>query len=88
MKEEWIMKAAPNRIKTSILLDKTLLEEIDLYNPFPSRDKFLDQACKAYLRELRRKIIDGRLAEACLDAAEEDISVSKEWEYTAMEGWE
>ena len=47
-------------VKTTVLLDRNLLEEMDQFNPFRTRKEFLDHACKLYLKELRRKSIDER----------------------------
>jgi len=77
-----------NTVKTTVILEKGLMEEIDRYNPFRTRKKFLDQACKTYLRELRRKLTDDKLAAACAAAAPEDSSVNEEWEPIALEVWE
>ena len=75
------------KLKTTILLDRDLLEEIDRYNPFSTRKEFLDQACRAYLIELRRRLIDEKLAEACKEAGEEDAALNEEWEGVTLERW-
>ncbi len=75
------------KIKTTVLFEKRLLDEIDEFNPFNTRKDFLDQACKIYLKELRRRAIDEKLAKACSEAEAEDISVNEEWETIAPEGW-
>ena len=75
------------KVKTTVLFEKSLLEEIDEFNPFKTRKDFLDQACKIYLKELRRRIIDEKLAKACSESEAEDHSVNEEWEPTALEGW-
>jgi len=75
------------KVKTTVLFEKSLLEEIDEFNPFKTRKDFLDQACKIYLKELRRRIIDEKLAKACSESESEDRSVNEEWEPTALEGW-
>ena len=74
-------------VKTSVLFDKSLLEEVDRYNPFQTRKDFLDHACRVYLQQLRRKDIDEQLAAACSEAEREDESVNKEWEGTTLETW-
>ncbi len=75
------------KVKTTVLFEKSLLEEIDEFNPFKTRKDFLDQACKIYLKELRRRVIDEKLAKACSEAEAEDLSVNEEWETIALEGW-
>jgi hypothetical protein len=82
------METHPNpTVKTTIILDKNLLEEIDHYNPFPTRKDFLNEACKTYLQQLRKKLIDEELAQACADAADEDAIVDEEWESINLESW-
>jgi len=76
-----------HRVKTTIALEKDLLDKIDKYNPFPTRKQFLDQACEAYLRELRRRVIDDKLAAACSEAAAEDSAINEEWEAITLESW-
>jgi len=75
------------KVKTTVLFEKRLLEEIDEFNPFKTRKDFLDQACKIYLKELKRIAIDENLAKACSDAKAEDLSVNEEWETIALEDW-
>jgi len=75
------------KVKTTVLFEKSLLEEIDEFNPFKTRKDFLDQACKIYLKELKRIVIDENLAKACSDAKAEDLSVNEEWETIALEDW-
>jgi len=75
------------KVKTTVLFEKSLLEEIDEFNPFKTRKDFLDQACKIYLKELRRRVIDEKLAKACSEAEAEDRSVNEEWESVTLEGW-
>ena len=75
------------KVKTTVLFEKSLLEEIDEFNPFKTRKAFLDQACKIYLKELRRRVIDEKLAKAGSEAEAEDRSVNEEWESIALEGW-
>ena len=82
------MKAKHRQIvKTSIILEKHLIEEIDEYNPFTTRKEFLDQACRGYLLELKRRLIDEKLADACSKAKLEDQSVDDEWEEITLESW-
>ena len=81
------METHSRKIKTTVLLEKALLDEIDQHNPFATRKEFLDQACKAYLHELRRKFINDQLAVACAEAADEDSAVNKEWESITLEAW-
>ena len=76
-----------SKVKTTVLFEKSLLEEIDEFNPFKTRKDFLDQACKIYLKELRRRVIDEKLAKACSEAEVEDRSVNEEWESITLEGW-
>jgi len=76
------------KVKTTILFEKNLLEEIDEFNPFQTRKEFLDQACKTYLKEIRRHLIDDQLAKACSEAGDEDGSVNEEWDPITLEGWE
>ncbi len=75
------------KVKTTVLFEKSLLEEIDEFNPFKTRKDFLDKACKMYIKELRRRVIDEKLAKACSEAEAEDRSVNEEWETIALEGW-
>lgn len=72
-------------VKTTILLDKKLLDEIDQNNPFPTRKEFLRRASQEYLTKLRRRQIDEQLSEACSKAHEEDLSVNNEWEGITLE---
>ena len=75
------------KVKTTVLFEKNLLEEIDQFNPFQTRKEFLDQACKMYLKELKRRLIDEQLAKACSEASYEDTSVNEEWEPFTLESW-
>ena len=75
------------KVKTTVLFEKSLLEEIDEFNPFKTRKDFLDQACKIYLKELRRRVINEKLAKACSEAEVEDRSVNEEWGSITLEGW-
>ena len=74
-------------VKTSISLDKNLLEEIDRYNPFPTRKEFLDRACRDYLEEVKRKQLYDALAAACAESADEDMTGNKEWDHVTLETW-
>jgi metal-responsive CopG/Arc/MetJ family transcriptional regulator len=74
-------------VKTTILLDKKLLDEIDRNNPFSTRKEFLKRASQEYLIKLRRRQIDEQLAEACSKAHEDDLSVNDEWEAITLENW-
>jgi hypothetical protein len=85
MKFQSSMKST--KIKTTILFEKGLLEEIDKFNPFQTRKAFLGEACKRYLNQLRQKTIDDKLAKACAEAEAEDRSVNKEWEPITLEDW-
>jgi len=76
------------KVKTTILLEKDLLKEIDEFNPFNTRKEFLDQACKTYIEELKRHLIDEQLAKACSEAGNEDSAVNEEWDLITLEGWE
>ena len=76
-----------NAVKTTILFERDLLEEIDRFNPFPTRKAFMEQACRSYMRELKRHQIDKELETACAEAAEEDKSLNEEWEAATLEGW-
>ena len=74
-------------VKTTVLFEKKLLEAIDQYNPFPTRKEFLDKACRAFIRELRRAVIDRELAAACAESASEDMLVNEDWEEASLENW-
>ena len=74
-------------VKTSVLLEKKILEEIDQYNPFPTRKEFLNRACRDYLIQLRRKRIDEQLEAACSEAGKEDMSVNEDWEEITLGSW-
>ncbi len=76
-----------SKVKTTIQLEKSLLEDIDRCNPFSTRREFLDQACKAYLQELKRRQINDKLEAACAEAAAEDTAVNEEWEQITLEAW-
>ena len=74
-------------VKTTVLFEKKLLEQIDKYNPFHTRKDFLGEACKKYLGQLKRKQIDEQLAKACSEAETEDCDVNEEWEAITLEDW-
>ncbi len=74
-------------VKTTVILDQSLIEEIDRINPFPTRKEFLARASKEYLEKLKRKAVDERLATACAEAADEDRQVNLEWEGVTLETW-
>lgn len=75
------------KVKTTVLFEKSLLEEIDQLNPFKTRKDFLSEACRIYLRAIKRREIDGKLAKACSEAETEDHAVNEEWEPIALEDW-
>ncbi len=79
--------ARNSKVKTTVLFEKNLLEEIDQFNPFQTRKEFLDQACKNYLKNIKRRVIDDQLAKACSQAGDEDLAVNEEWEPITMEVW-
>ncbi len=74
-------------VKTTVILDQSLIEEIDRINPFPTRKEFLARASKEYLEKLKRKAVDEKLAVACAEAAEEDLLENNEWENVTLETW-
>ncbi|MDZ7699722.1 MAG: hypothetical protein U5R49_23265 [Deltaproteobacteria bacterium] len=80
-------KVDDRKVKTTVLLEKRLLDEIDELNPFNTRKDFLHQACKAYLKQMKRRSIDEQLARACSESAAEDFSINEEWEPIALENW-
>jgi len=86
MESQYATKSS--KVKTTVLFEKNLLDEIDQFNPFQTRKEFLDQACKIYLRELRKRLIDEQLSKACSEAGYEDTSVNEEWEPVTLEGWQ
>jgi metal-responsive CopG/Arc/MetJ family transcriptional regulator len=77
-----------NKLKTSVILDRNLIKEIDQHNPFPTRKEFLDNACREYLGQLRRKHAYEQLAAACAASVDEDKEVNEDWEVTSLEHWE
>ncbi|MGQ9618671.1 MAG: hypothetical protein ACUVUG_06900 [Candidatus Aminicenantia bacterium] len=82
------MKSHSNiAVKTTVILDQSLIEEIDRINPFPTRKEFLARASREYLEKLKRKAVDEQLASACAEAAEEDRQVNVEWEEVTLETW-
>jgi len=74
-------------VKTTVILDQSLIDEIDRINPFPTRKEFLAQASREYLEKLKHKAIDEQLAAACAKAGEEDRQVNEEWEGITLESW-
>jgi metal-responsive CopG/Arc/MetJ family transcriptional regulator len=74
-------------IKTTVIFDQSLIEEIDRINPFPTRKEFLSRASREYLEKLKHRAIDEQLAAACAEAAEEDRLVNDEWESVTLETW-
>jgi hypothetical protein len=74
-------------VKTTVILDQSLIEEIDGSNPFSTRTEFLACASREYLEKLKRRVVDQRLAEACAEAAEEDRLENDEWESVTLETW-
>jgi len=86
MESQYATKSS--KVKTTVLFEKNLLDEIDQFNPFQTRKEFLDQACKIYLRELRKRLIDEQLSKACSEAGYEDTPVNEEWAPVTLEGWQ
>ncbi len=74
-------------VKTTVILDQSLIEEIDGNNPFSTRTEFLARASREYLEKLKRRAVDRQLAEACAEAAEEDRVENDEWEGVTLETW-
>jgi hypothetical protein len=74
-------------VKTTVIFDQTLIDEIDHNNPFPTRTEFLARASREYLEKLKRSVTDQQLAAACVEAAEEDRLGNEEWENTTLETW-
>ena len=74
-------------VKTTTPIQKMLLDEIDQVNPFRTRREFFEEACRYYLRALKRKLVDQQLEEACRDSADEDILENADWEGAALEDW-
>jgi len=81
------MTIQDNTRKTSISLDKHLLEEIDRLNPFPTRKAFFQQACRDYLEDLKRRTVYRKLADACAESAAEDTAENRQWEDATLENW-
>ncbi|MFP4036792.1 MAG: hypothetical protein ACLFUE_04670 [Desulfobacteraceae bacterium] len=75
------------KIRTTVIMDRSLVEEIDRLNPFSTRKEFLDRACKSYIMVLKRQKIDEQLSTACSQAAIEDSEVNEEWEAITLENW-
>ena len=74
-------------VKTTVILEQSLIEEIDGSNPFSTRTEFLARASREYLEKLKRRVVDQQLAEACAEAAEEDRLENDEWESVTLETW-
>ena len=74
-------------VKTTVIFDQSLIDEIDRMNPFPTRKEFLARASKEYLEKLKRRAVDEELAAACAEAAEEDHLENDEWESVSLETW-
>ena len=82
------MKSRSNvAVKTTVILDQPLIDEIDRINPFSTRKEFLARASREYLEKLKRKAADEQLAAACAEAADEDRQVNVEWEGITLETW-
>jgi metal-responsive CopG/Arc/MetJ family transcriptional regulator len=83
-----IMKTfARGIVKTTVIFDQALVDEIDRINPYPTRTEFLARASKEYLERLKRSATDEQLAAACFEAAEEDRLENDEWENITLETW-
>jgi len=67
-------------IKTTVVFDQSLIDQIDRINPFPTRTEFLARASKEYIEKLKHRAIDEQLAAACAEAAGEDRLENDEWE--------
>jgi hypothetical protein len=74
-------------VKTTVIFDQILIEEIDRLNPFPTRTEFLARASTEYLEKLKRSATDQQLAVACAEAADEDRLDNDEWESVTLETW-
>jgi metal-responsive CopG/Arc/MetJ family transcriptional regulator len=74
-------------VKTTVIFDQSLINEIDRINPFPTRTEFLARASQEYLEKLKRRAVDEQLAAACAEAAEEDRLENDEWESVTLETW-
>ena len=74
-------------VKTTVIFDESLIDEIDRINPFHTRREFLARVSKEYLEKLKRRSVDEQLAAACTEAAEEDRQVNEEWESVTLETW-
>ena len=78
---------AHGAIKTTVIFDQSLIDEIDRINPFPTRTEFLARASKEYLEKLKRRAIDEQLTAACAETGEEDRLENDEWESVTLETW-
>ncbi len=74
-------------IKTTLIFDQSLIDEIDRSNPFSTRTEFLARASREYLEKLRYRAINEQLAADCAEAAEEDRRENDEWEGATLETW-
>lgn len=74
-------------VKTTTQIHKILLEEIDQVNPFKTRREFFEEACRHYLKALKRKLVYQQLEEACRESADEDIHENADWEKITLESW-
>lgn len=74
-------------VKTTTPIHKMLLDEIDQVNPFKTRREFFEEACRHYLKALKRKIIYQQLEEACRESADDDSMENTHWEETTLESW-
>jgi metal-responsive CopG/Arc/MetJ family transcriptional regulator len=82
-----VKSRAQASVKTTVIFDQSLIEEIDRINPFSTRTEFLASASREYLEKLKHSAIDKHLAEACTEAAEEDRLENDEWENVTLETW-
>jgi len=78
---------AQSGVKTKVIFDQSLIEEIDRINPFSTRTEFLAFASREYLEKLKHEAINKHLAEACAEATEEDRLENDEWENVTLETW-
>jgi len=74
-------------VKTTTPIHKLLLDEIDQLNPFNTRREFFEEACRQYLKSIKREKVYQQLEKACRDAAEEDLQENADWEQISLETW-
>jgi metal-responsive CopG/Arc/MetJ family transcriptional regulator len=74
-------------VKTTTPIHKLLLDEIDHVNPFKTRREFFEEACRQYLREIKRKLVYQKLEEACRESTHEDLLDHADWDCVTLEGW-